>query len=110
MIGHYGGGTQVRIISQGADWSRVTVLSNGASGYMMSRFLTVYGVPGQAVKRVEHPKRTFVYLRSSASQAGGNVIMRVPHGETVSVLAPLGSWTKVRYGSNVGYMMSWFLK
>ncbi|MGI6739604.1 MAG: SH3 domain-containing protein [Christensenellales bacterium] len=110
VIGHYGGGTQVRIISQGADWSRVTVLSNGASGYMMSRFLTVYGVPGQAVKRVVHPKRTFVYLRSSASQAGGNVIMRVPHGETVSVLAPLGSWTKVRYGSNVGYMMSWFLK
>ena len=73
---------------------------------MMAVLNRVRRTPGE---KAVVPKWGFVF-KDSASQAGGNVIMRVPHGETVSVLAPLGSWTKVRYGSNVGYMMSWFLK
>lgn len=110
VLGQYPGGTRLNIEQQGADWCRVTVAYDGARGYMMSRFLTLYGLPGASVKRVVHPKGTFVYLRSQPTQAVGTVITRVPHGSTVNVVSPDGAWTKVRYGTYVGYMASAFLR
>ncbi|MDO5022331.1 MAG: SH3 domain-containing protein [Eubacteriales bacterium] len=109
-IGQYSGGTKVYIESQGAEWSKVKVLSNGERGYMMSRYLTLYGMPGANVKKVSHPQKTFVFLRSAPYQGASTVITRVPHGSSVSVVAPSGNWTKVMYGNTVGYMMSYFLK
>lgn len=110
VLGQYPGGTELTIEAQGAEWCRVTVNSTGARGYMMSRFITVYGVPGASTKRVVHPKGSFVYLRTQPSQGPGNVLVKVPHGTVVSVVAPDGAWTRVRYGNYVGYMMSAFLR
>lgn len=110
VLGQYPGGTELTIEAQGADWCRVVVRATGARGYMMSRFITVYGVPGSNTKRVVHPKGSFVYLRSQPYQGVGTVIVKVPHGAVVSVVAPDGAWTKVRYGNYVGYMMSAFLR
>ncbi len=110
-IGQYRGGTRVYIESQGSEWCKVKVVSNGARGYMMSRYLTLYGLPGANVKRVSHPQGTFVFLRSQPYQSAGTVIMRVPHGANVSVISSSsGGWTKIRYGNAVGFMMSYFLK
>ena len=110
VLGQYPGGTELTIEAQGADWCRVVVRSTGARGYMMSRFITVYGVPGSSTRRVVHPNGSFVYLRSQPYQGVGTVIVKVPHGSVVSVVAPDGAWTKVRYGNYVGYMMSAFLR
>ncbi len=110
VLGQYAGGTELTIEAQGADWCRVVVRATGARGYMMSRFITVYGVPGSSTKRVVHPMGSFVYLRSQPYQGVGTVIVKVPHGTSVSVIAPDGAWTKVRYGNYVGYMMSAFLR
>ena len=110
VIGQYAGGTELIIDSQGVDWCRVTVPSTGAKGYMMSRYLTLYGVPGVSTRRVVHPDATFVNLRTQPSQASGAVIVRVPHGSIVNVVAPDGAWTKVRYNTYTGFMMSYFLK
>lgn len=110
VLGQYPGGTELIIESQGAEWCRVTVRSSGARGYMMSRYITLYGLPGANAKRVVHPQGSYVNLRTQPSKATGSVIVRVPHGSTVSVVAPDGAWTQVRYGNYVGYMMSAFLR
>lgn len=110
VLGQYPGGTELIIESQGAEWCRVTVRSSGAKGYMMSRFITLYGMPGANTKRVVHPQGSYVNLRTQPSKAAGSVIVRVPHGNTVSVVSPDGAWTHVRYGNYVGYMMSAFLR
>ncbi len=110
VLGQYPGGTELIINAQGVDWCRVTVRSTGAQGYMMSRYLTLYGLPGVATRRVVHPDATYVNLRTQPSQVSGSVIVRVPHGSTVNVVAPDGAWTKVRYNTYTGYVMSYFLK
>ncbi|HHT14985.1 MAG TPA: SH3 domain-containing protein [Clostridiales bacterium] len=110
VLGQYHGGTEVRILEHGNEWCRVYIPLTGARGYMMSRYLTVYGTQAGASKRVVHPQGTFVYLRARPSQSTGTIITKVPHGTYVSVIAPQGNWTQVRYGNSVGYMMSWFLK
>ncbi len=110
VLGQYPGGTELTIESQGAEWCRVTVRSTGARGYMMSRFITLYGMPAANTKRVVHPQGSYVNLRTQPSKAAGSVIVRVPHGSTVSVVSPDGAWTHVRYGNYVGYMMSAFLR
>jgi uncharacterized protein YgiM (DUF1202 family) len=109
-IGQYMGGTQIYVESQGVEWCKVKVVSNGARGYMMSRYLTLYGLPGANVKRVSHPQGSFVFLRSQPYQAPGTVITRVPHGSNVSVISTNAGWTKVMYGNTIGFMMSYFLK
>jgi uncharacterized protein YgiM (DUF1202 family) len=110
VLGQYVGGTEVQILEHGNEWSRVYIPLTGARGYMMSRYLTVYGTQGGASKRVVHPQGTFVYLRNRPSQTSGSILTKVPHGTYVSVIAPQANWTQVRYGNSVGYMMNWFLK
>lgn len=47
-------------------------------------------------------------LRKSAS-TDGTVILGIPEGEEVVVLAYKGDWVQVRYGNNQGYVMRRFL-
>lgn len=110
VLGQYPGGTELIIDAQGADWCRVRIKATGVRGYMMSRYITIYGLPANSTKRVVHPQGSYVNLRTQPSQAVGTVIVRVPHGSTVSVVAPDGDWMQVRFGNYVGYMMSFFLR
>ncbi|MGI6695024.1 MAG: SH3 domain-containing protein [Christensenellales bacterium] len=110
VVGSYPGNTAVNVTKQGLTWCRVSIPSAGTSGYMMTRYLTLYGLPAVPTLRVRHPQRSYVNLRTSPSQAYGNVTLRVPHGSTVTVLTPGGEWTQVRYEGRTGYMMSHFLK
>ena len=80
------------------------------TGYMMTDYLTVYNVSSNPTMTVTHPDRTFVYLRSTAAQTSGNILVKVPHGKEVTVLTPGSTWTKVRYNGYTGYMMTRFLK
>lgn len=107
-LGSYGNGTKVTILETGTQWCKVTVGSK--TGYMMTDYLTLYNVDFSATMEVVHPDRTFVNLRSSASQKTGNVLVKVPHGAEVTVLSYGSTWTKVRYRGYTGYMMTRFLE
>ena len=101
-------GARVEILNPGLNWCRVRT-SSGETGYMMTRYLTVYGVPGTPIKQVGN-KRTFVNFRSTPRIASGNVLAELNAGEEVTVLIPGDEWSKVLWEDQTGYMMSCFLK
>ena len=109
VLGSYPGNTAIQVQSQGTVWSRVKVPLSGKTGYMMTRYLSLYGLPVTPTKRVTHPDRTYVNLRSQPSASGG-ITLRVPHGSTVTILAAGGQWAQVKYKGTTGYMMTYFLK
>ncbi len=110
VVGSYPGNTAVIVTKQGLTWCRVSIPSAGTTGYMMTRYLTLYGLPAVPTLQVRHPQHTYVNLRTSPNQASGNITLRVPHGSAVTVLTPGGEWTQVKYEGRTGYMMSYFLK
>ncbi len=110
VLGSYPGETAIHIQSQGLTWSRVLVPLSGKTGYMMTRYLTLYGLPASPTKTVRHPAGTYVNLRTRPSIASGSVTLRVPHGSSVTVLVAGGEWAQVRYNGTEGYMMTAFLK
>ena len=42
--------------------------------------------------------------------SGSNVLLRVPHGASVTIVSPGTDWCKVKYNGTTGYMMTYFLK
>ena len=82
---------------------------SGKTGYMMTRYLTLYGLPVTPTKTVTHPDHTYVNLRTRPS-AAGSITLRVPHGSTVTILTAGGEWAQVKYRDTTGYMMTYFLK
>lgn len=108
VIGQYGQNARVTLLAQGSEWCKVKTAS-GQTGYMMTKYLTLYGVPGVPTMVVSHPQQTFVNLRSSASMQS-NVLARIPHGKEVKVVAPGDGWVKVEYGGKVGYCVNYFLE
>ena len=110
VLGSYPGNTAVVVNKQGLTWSRVSVPHAGTSGYMMTRYLTLFGLPSVPTLRVQHPQGSYVNLRTSPSKTSGNVTVKVPSGSRVTVLIPGGEWTRVKYEGHTGYMMSYFLK
>lgn len=108
VISQYEPGTAVRVTSQGLDWSAVTIPSTGAKGYFMTRYLRLSGLPEIPTKIVKNDG-SFVYMRSAASQSA-SVITKVPHNSVVTVLSPGAGWTRVKFGTVNGFMMSSFLK
>ncbi len=109
VLGQYRPGTAVKVTAQGLDWCAVTIPSTGAKGYFMTRYLKLSGLPEIPTKIVKN-NGSYVNLRSQNKQSS-NVITKVPHNSVVTVLTPpSGGWSRVRYGSVNGYMMSYFLK
>ena len=49
-----------------------------------------------------------VNMRTKAKSSAA-LVERVPIGARVEVLGTVGSWTKVKFGSRIGYMMTRFL-
>lgn len=109
VLGTYPGKTAIQVRMQGTVWSRVYVPLSGKSGYMMTRYLTLYGLPVTPTRRVTHPARTYVNLRTSPSSSG-SITLRVPHGSTVTILIAGGEWAQVKYRETKGWMMTYFLK
>ena len=51
---------------------------------------------------------TTVNMRTKAKTSAA-LVERVPIGARVELLGTCGSWTKVKFGSRIGYMMTKFL-
>ena len=109
VLTQYASGTRLEVVEGGLNWCKVYGKSSGLTGYIMTRFTTVYGLPGTPMKTVSNG-RTYVNLRSAPSSASGKVLKRVNSGERVIVLVPGDEWTQVRYENTDGYMMTHFLK
>ena len=97
------------VIEQGETWCKVYGSATGNIGYMMTKYLTLYGLPALPTKTVQNGN-SYVNLRSAPSKQTGAVYQQVYSGAVVTVLIPGEEWTKVRYGATEGYMMTWFLK
>ena len=109
VLGTYSAGTQVVVKRQGLEWCYVSLPSTGATGYFMTRYLTLRGLPEIPTKVVKN-SGSYVNLRNRPSKSGGEVNVRVPHNSVVTMLSPGGEWSRVRFGTVNGYMMSGFLK
>jgi uncharacterized protein YgiM (DUF1202 family) len=107
-LGKYGNGTYVTVLAKGNTWCKVIV--DGKTGYMMTQYLRFYGMSSASTAMVTHPDRTFVYLRGGPSQQTGQILKKVPHGATVTILTPGATWSQVKYNGQTGYMMTKFLK
>lgn len=103
-------GDRLWVDRQGTEWCAVTDQSTGLSGYVMTRYIKLYGLPSKPTRRVYHPSGTYVNLRSSANMNLSNVLARVPSGSTVTVLTPGDEWCKVQYQGHTGYMLTYFLQ
>ncbi|MBE5782010.1 MAG: hypothetical protein E7329_01685 [Clostridiales bacterium] len=109
VIAQYKNGVRFEVIEQGETWCKVYGSATGNIGYMMTKYLTLYGLPATPTKTVQNGS-TYVNLRSAPSKESGTVFQRVYSGALVTVLTPGEEWTQVRYGNVVGYMMTYFLK
>lgn len=109
VIAQYYNGIRLEVIEQGETWCKVYGKASGNIGYVMTKYVTLYGLSGTPTKTVNNGN-TFVNLRSAPSKATGNVYQKVYSGSQVTVLTPGDEWTQVRYGNTVGYMMTCFLK
>lgn len=109
VIGRYMNGTRVTILKQGEEWCEVRVDKTHTTGFMMTKYLALYNVANVPYSTVSHPMRTYVNLRKSMS-INSSVLMRIPHGQQVEVLAPGKNWYKVKYNGKSGYIVASFLK
>ncbi len=110
VLGQYRGGTAVQVRMQGTQWCLVTVPATGARGYMMTRYLTLQGLPQVPTRLVRHPDSTYVNLRGQPRQSGSRIITRVPHNSVVTIINGGTDWAYIQYKSMKGYMMTQFLK
>ena len=101
-------GTRLDLLFQGEQWCKVRVSGGGRTGYVMTKYITLYNAPATAVKTVTNPG-SYVNLRSGAGQSYG-VMQKVWDGSAVTVVIPGDVWCRVRWGSMTGYMMARFLK
>ena len=101
-------GTRVDILKPGLSWCRVRTAS-GQTGYMQTRYLTVYGVPGTPIGRVDN-RGTYVNLRAAPSEQTGQVLAQVPAGQEVTILIPGDEWSQVAWQDLTGYMMTCFIR
>lgn len=102
-------GEKLRVNEQGTEWCAVTHQATGVSGYVMTRYVTLSNLPAVPTRRVKHPAGSFVNLRSAPGMNQNNVLVRVPHGASVTIVSPGPDWCKVQYGGTTGYMMTYFL-
>lgn len=103
-------GARLWVDGQGTEWCAVTDQSTGLSGYVMTRYITLYNLPSTPKRTVYHPSGTYVNLRANADMTQSNVRTRVPSGSSVTVLIPGPDWCKVSYNGYTGYMLSYFLQ
>ena len=109
VIAQYTNGIRFEVLEPGETWTKVYGKASGNVGYMMTKYLLLYGVSASPQKTVSNGN-SYVNLRSAPSKATGRVYVQVPSGVQVTILTPGDEWCQVRYGSVVGYMMTNFLR
>ena len=99
-------GTTIKVYQESNGWYYVAYGSR--KGYVKSGYF-VSDSSSPSVSSSETSGRTTanVRLRSSRStSSSSNIILVIPKGRTVTILSESGSWYKVRYNGQTGYVSS----
>lgn len=108
IVARLANGYRLSVIAQGTEWCRVFTSTLAATGYVQTRYLSLYNLPVTPKVTIIHPQGSYVNLRGTASMSG-SVTARVPNGTQVVMVAPGPEWSKVKYGSKVGYVLNYFI-
>ena len=118
IIMYYPTGTQVNVISHGADWDYIQVGSN--TGYMMTKFLTTAKPaptdapatptpkPGAYTAYVTSDNGKSVNIRKGPG-TGYTVLFKAPYGSEIKVLEHNDKWDKIEQNGKTGYMQNKFI-
>jgi len=103
-------GKQVTLISKHGTWYKVTY--SGKTGYVSSAYLKQ--VPSTTAPKVnpqtgQYATTDNLNLRSGAGTKY-KVLMVIPKGKVVTLIAKHGTWYKVNYAGKTGYVSSQYLK
>ena len=118
IIMYYPTGTQVNVISHGADWDYIQVGSN--TGYMMTKFLTTAKPAPTDVPATTTPKpgAYTAYVTSDNGKSvnirkgpgtGYTVLFKAPYGSEIKVLEHNDKWDKIEQNGKTGYMQNKFI-
>lgn len=107
IVSRLSNGTKLTVLVQGFEWSKVYVSNISATGYVMSRYLTLYNLPAVPMLTMENPQGSFVNLRAAASLTA-EVLTRVPDGASATIITPGPDWTEVEYNGIRGYVVNYF--
>lgn len=117
ILGSYPRGTAVTVHSTVDGWSKVTV--NGQTGYMSSQWLSSSKPSGSTGSSssssigtavVNNPVSTQVLFLRSEPSTSSEALGYYRNGKSVTLLAKLNGWYKVKVDGQVGYMMAKYLK
>lgn len=100
-------GYRLSVIAQGTEWCCVYADTLAVSGYVQTRYISLFNLPVTPKVTIVHPQGSYVNLRASAS-TGAAVTARVPSGQQVVLVAPGPEWSKVKYGNTVGFVLNYF--
>ncbi len=116
VLGRYGNGTKVTLLSTGSTWCRVSV--SGKTGYMMTRYLSLTkpesgsagsSLSGSKYAYVSNPRSgDKLRLRASASKSSKS-LGSYANGTKVTLVETGAQWCKVKVDGKTGYMMTEFL-
>jgi len=107
VVARLSNGEKLTMLIQGTEWCKVYVSSIAATGYVMTRYLTLHGLPAVPTLTIDHPQGSYVNLRSSASMTS-QVLAQMPDGASATVIAPGADWAKVKYKGKTGYVLDYF--
>ncbi|MBR4080657.1 MAG: SH3 domain-containing protein, partial [Clostridia bacterium] len=116
--------TRIGILQRLNGWSQTYYA--GYTGWVMDKFLTFEGeapdtpvIPGTPSDLPETPVQPAAgYARvigggslnmRQEPSSDAKVLKQIPEGMRVALLGVTGNWTKIRYGGDVGYVMSKYL-
>ena len=118
IIMYYPTGTQVNVISHGADWDYIQVGSN--TRYLMTKFLTTAKPaptdapatptpkPGAYTAYVTSDNGKSVNIRKGPG-TGYTVLFKAPYGSEIKVLEHNDKWDKIEQNGKTGYMQNKFI-
>lgn len=112
VLGYYGNGTLVKVLSKGTTWHEVLVGSQ--RGYMMAKYIRLTGNSGvEAIRRTAtlvNPNGGSIVNFRSAPSLYAKVLGVYSVGTQVTVVESGVDWTRVNIGGSTGYVSSYFLQ
>lgn len=139
VVGRYGNGTQVTVLSVSGAWVRVRVKADSKTGYMMRKYLepkapaatlmpsatplpeagsTAPAVPSPSPTPAESSSGSTLYVNTGNSgrlnlrvkpSSSAAAVERYANGTQVAVIKVIGAWAYVRVNGRTGYMMKRYL-
>ena len=103
-------GTKVTVLSESGSWARITWGSKSSNkGYVVKKYLSSSkpsGTSGSSYRYVKTSSGVGANMRSAMNTRNSTILLTVPEGNRVKVLATYSRWCKVSYKNKTGYILS----